>query len=93
MFGSSLKYHDAIPLTNFTKSVSAQDKRTHLAEFTRIVDLRVLSLTQAFRDPGSFLVVEPNFLVLGLKSRIFKTHKETQKVCWASNSFLNSAFW
>lgn len=35
LFGSSLKYHDAIPLPNFTKSVSTQDKRTHLAEFTR----------------------------------------------------------
>lgn len=34
MFGSSCKcYHDAIPLTGFMKSVSTQDKITHMVEF------------------------------------------------------------
>lgn len=56
------------------------------------MDLIVLSFTQVFTDPGSFMDGEQNFLALGLKSRTLKAHKETQKVRWASNCFLNSFF-
>ena len=54
MFGSSLKYHDAIPLPDFTKSVSTQDKRTHWLNSLKNCRLKSSESHTSFQEPRFF---------------------------------------